>query len=123
MSEESENKVEYFEEHRKPKEIMIRGAGGEAKYTVNEMDGDPLADWMEIIGKRIKTDGKGKTVRSDFKGLHADLISLCLKDAQGNLVSKTTIRHWGAHLQNKLFEMCQEMNGLKDSDKDEEGKD
>jgi len=114
-----------FKDHQEPKVITIHHKDGSKKYTVNELeDGDKLANWMKSISKRMKRDGRGRVTKADFKGMHAELIARCLRYQDTNkLVPYSVIKSWGANVQNNLFSLCQEINGLTDEIQEAEGKD
>lgn len=108
--------------------IKIKGRDGVVRdYTLREMDGDDLGRWMNAIHERL-SEKKGSKFRgnghakTDYRGMHADLISLCLYDADGKRVSKDVIRKWPASLQSTLFKKSQRLNGLDDDAENREGK-
>lgn len=106
--------------------IKMRDQKGVVRdYTIREMKGDALGDWMNLLASKVgQADSRKKKKKSeDFQGLHSELISRCLYDREGNVVPKAMINRWGSTALNKLFDMCQEVNGLKGTFEDTEGKD
>jgi len=113
-----------FKAHEDPEPISIDFGGGKIRhFTLHELeDGVELAKWMRAVSNRIQTDRRGKLIKRDFEGMHADLISRCLKE-NGQPVPLGEIKSWGAKIQNYLFDRAQIKNGLNDQVEAAEGKD
>lgn len=113
-----------IDEHAPEQVVKIRDRGGNVReYVVREMD--DVGKWMNYIAKRVRT-GKDRD-KTDYSGMHSELISLCLyyKDDNGSAarVPKRIVQTWGPKAQNKVFELCQKINGLDTGAEDREGKD
>ena len=97
---------------REEKKIKI----GATVYRVKEMLGVQRDSWMTKMGKRVKTgaDGKPTGTLSDYNGVQADLIELCLYTEDDKPIPLGVAKEWPAKIQAKVFELCQELNGLGD---------
>lgn len=92
--------------------------GVTTKYTLRQMDGaqrdeflNDQARRMEVVG--TNPDGTQQTKISDFTGLHAKLLSLCLtEDATGKPPTLATIQSWPADVQQELYKEAKKLNGL-----------
>ena len=89
-------------------------------YVIREMTGIQRDGWLTSMGGRVKSgaDGKPSGLRS-FENVQADLIFRCLYDASGNPVLLSVIQSWPASAQNKVFKLCQEINGLDEKSEEE----
>lgn len=84
-------------------------------YTVKEMTGQQRDQWLNSMGNRMKMspDGKPSGLKT-YDGIQAGLIGLCLYDKDNVFVPIEKIHQWPASAQVKLFDLCQEVNGLND---------
>jgi protocatechuate 3,4-dioxygenase beta subunit len=111
MSENSQPKPDYFfDDLPVPKVVHIKTKEGVVKqFQLRHMGGPELSAWMELFARRVKAERDGN---HDFDGFQAELITLCLYDENGSRVPASTIKAWHAHIQNGLYDLCQDMNGL-----------
>lgn len=104
---------------RKTKKVKINGK----MHTVTELTGLELSRWRSEVASKIKVGSQGQvTGLNSFVGVEAGLIEKCLKDDTGSFVPSELISTWPASVQSKLFELCQEVNGLSDKAEGEEKK-
>lgn len=117
MSNESEP-LDVFDEHEPSVQVKIRSVDGSIKvYEIGELpEPDGLARWMSLVSVRFPKDKP-----SNFKGMHEDLIELCIT-LNGEKVPRSTINGWGTKLKSRLFDICQRVNGLTDDAVKREGK-
>lgn len=113
---------EVIQAHVEARPVVIETRNGQRNYMMTEMNGDDLAFWMARIQKRFGRKKKSEIGQKDFKGSHADLIYLCIRDDKNQRVPKVMIESWGARALNKLFAIAQDMNGLNDKVEEREGK-
>lgn len=115
---------EVINEHEEERRVRLSNRDGKLQdYTVREMTGNDQAWWMKQVGRRIQVSRSGKPIKQDYEGMHADLIHLCLYGPDGKKVNKTLIQSWGPKCLNRLFALCQEVNGLNDKVSEVEGND
>lgn len=108
--------------HQPPMPVSLRHNGVVMKYEIRELVDEDFAWWMKKVTQRIQTGANGKVIRQDYKGIHADLIHLCLYDTSGRRVPKAMIDLWGAKVKQVLFAKCQKQNGMDRGAENEEGK-
>lgn len=85
------------------------------QYTIQELNGEERDLYMDMGLPRLGEDKKLKTV----KGMQADLLSICLRDSNGELVSKKTILAWPGAVQGGLFEAARDLSGLDEASEEE----
>lgn len=106
---------------RKERKVVLQGAdGAEVHYVLKEMTGILRDRWMNALSKKVNVS-TGKV--TDFTGQMASLIGSCLFDARGVPVPERDIQEFPASVQEALFKLCQEMNGLDKKSADEEKND
>jgi len=94
--------------------IELEGEKGEVKkWKLRELNGTDRNGYLNKMSSRVKTGKDGKSVGiKSFDGFQADLLSLCLYDENGELVSAEDIETLPSNAQQKLFEKAQEISGL-----------
>jgi hypothetical protein len=108
---------------RKEKSVKIVDKDGQPRtYTLREMTGSTRDKWLNFMSNRMKSDENGGRSISRYDDLQSTLISFCLYDDGDKLVPKETVSGWNASALNKLFDLCQKMNGLTDDAAEEEKK-
>lgn len=106
-----------FDLQVKSQTIHVKDLDGQTKeYTISELSGAEMETYMESMNDRVTTtvDEKGntKTALKSFKGMYASLLSLCLQDNTGTLVSSDRIQKFPTSVQKGMFEIAQNLNGL-----------
>ena len=92
--------------------VLENESGQELTYTVKEMNGVELEDYLNSSRKNvIMSDGKVTGMKS-FDGMYANLLSRTVYDENGELVLRPDIDLWPASVQRDLYELAQELNGL-----------
>lgn len=93
-------------------------------YQVVLLVGSDVAKYRKTMGGRVKygTNGRPQGLTS-YEGLEATLISYCLRDPHGAVVPVATIDAWPQPVIKNLFEMCLEMNKMKDMEEKDEKND
>jgi hypothetical protein len=115
---------EVIDTHEEERHVKLRGESGNVEdYAIREMTSSDQAWWMKQVGRRIQVSRSGKPIKQDYEGMHADLIHLCLYGPDGKKVNKAVIQSWGPKCLNRLFALCQEVNGLNDKVSEVEGND
>lgn len=94
--------------------VNITTPEGETKvYVLREMSGAQRDQYLNFVGSRVKCDEKGNPIRmSSHDGIHAALLSRCLEDDQGKLLTKETIEAFPSTALVQLFIAAQTLNGL-----------
>jgi len=102
---------------REEKPVKIDGQS----YTLVEMDGKDRDTYLTKLGERLRhgADGKATGIKN-FDALHATLIALCLRSADGKAVPINTIQTWPARVVTALYDAAMEMNNLGDEKEDAE---
>jgi|SRR6516165_6618233 hypothetical protein len=104
-----------FQIARQEKRILLEGEDGvKRRFVLKEGLGTLRGEWMNFMASRTKLDSKGGIIgMKDFRGMESWLIHRCLFDADtGKQVPQKDIEEWPASLQQRLFKMAQELNGL-----------
>jgi hypothetical protein len=98
-----------------PVEIESSSPGGEtAKYELREMKASVRDRYMDKMSARLQINAKGDVVGiKKFDGMQIDLVSQCLFDKDGKLVSDSTLKEWPSGTVADLFEAAQELNHLR----------
>lgn len=87
---------------------------GGKDYLIVEMQEADLNHWQRFVGTRVQVDRRGKPVKQDYRGMHAELIHQCLRTPDGQRVPRETIQTWGTYAKNRLFALCRSHNGMTD---------
>jgi hypothetical protein len=83
------------------------------EFELISMSGQDATTYQNAKASSIKFDSNGQPVGfNKIADLAPLLISLCLRRKGGGLVSKSTVGKFPYKVQQKLFEVAQEMNGL-----------
>lgn len=117
VQEPGEPEEEDIPDHMPARPIKVGGRG----YLVVDMGGAALSEWTALVMRKVRNERAGKAV--DMEGFHAELICRCLRDRTGTKkIPKPVIKKWGAYALNRVFELCQQVNGLDGGSEDREGK-
>lgn len=91
--------------------------GRVVQYTLRELTGIQRDLWInKAVAAGEAADGEKKT--RDFSNLQASLIAACVYDENDKPFTVDEVAEWPASTQKKLFDKCQEMNGLDDKAED-----
>jgi len=103
------------------KKVIIENTNGEQEeYTIHEMNGDKLEDYLnEQREKVIIKDGSA--VVNNYKGIYSSLLRLTMTGPDDKDVSLALIKTWPSRVQKALFEEAQKLNALNEG-ADEEAK-
>jgi hypothetical protein len=86
-------------------------------YSIQEMTGGQRDAYFTHVGAKTKTSADGTvTGMKDFEGLYSNLLSKTVYDADNKLVPESTLQTWPATVQEQLFKVAQELNGLNKED-------
>ena len=87
--------------------------GVEQTYTLRELTGKQRDTYLNKMGDRMKFNEAGKTEGlSNYEGLQSGLLSLSLRDGNGELVKEVVLQGWPASVLSDLFDVAQELSGL-----------
>jgi len=85
----------------------------EKQYTLTELTGQQRDAYLNVSANRVKMDEKGKvTGIKNFDGLQTHLLSLSMRDPQGQLVLETEIKGWPSTVVEALYAESQKLSGL-----------
>lgn len=105
-----------LERAERPVKIHVPETDETLTYTLREMTGQSRDAYLNFMAGRMRHDQSGKPSGiKNFDGMQADLIARCLFDPDKKRVDPKTISRWPSKVQQALFEVCQEMNGLDES--------
>lgn len=97
--------------------------GNVKKYELREISAAQRDRYMNSLTKRFRLDNTGKPCGiKDFEGLHASLISLCLYNEQGTLVTPQEVNAWPAHVTQTLYKAAESLNKLDAKDEGDKEK-
>lgn len=111
--------VQVFDAHEKPQPFPVREDDGTVSlYWVHPFGDGGVEKWMDIFDARLKTDDEtGRVVSRDAKGLHEDLICLCVRHGESSdskLVDRKVPEAWGTRAKLNAYIRCRNINGLDD---------
>jgi hypothetical protein len=102
----------------KEQPVLITGAdGADRTFTIREMSGSQAEIYLDVLRDRLIFDTgpdgefKVKGVKG-FAGAYESLLSMCLYDQDGKLVSLEAIQLFPSDALKGLFNIAQTMNAL-----------
>jgi hypothetical protein len=115
----SDQNGQVWDDHERPRTVNVRetATGTVKTYTVVEMGDGPYSRYTASMAKRFVKDQD-----PDFVGMREDLIEKCLRTSEGGTVPRSVIEGWGQKLKSRVFAVCQEVNGLGDTEVNKSGK-
>ena len=85
----------------------------EQMHVLRELTGSQRDAYLNKMGTRMKFNEAGKTEGlSNYEGLQSGLLSLSLRDENGELIKDKTLQEWPASVLSDLFDVAQELSGL-----------
>lgn len=102
-----------FSLKRQSQELTLEKEDGqECNCELREMSAAQRDDYLQSLSVRMNRDASGQAAGiSDFKGLHAELLTRCLY-VEGKLVSAEEIQEWPASVLVDLYNIAQQLNKL-----------
>ena len=82
-------------------------------FIMRELVGIQRDAWLNKMKKKGEISTGGAIKVTDFTNLQADLLCMCIYDSNDKLVELKTLQNWPASLQSELWDMAQELSGLK----------
>jgi hypothetical protein len=99
---------------RKEIPLELEGADGTLEtFIMRELAGIQRDAWLNKMKKKGEISTGGAIKVTDFTNLQADLLCMCIYDSSDKLVDLKTIQQWPASLQTELFDLAQDLSGLK----------
>jgi len=86
--------------------------GQEKVYILQELTGAQRDIFLNEMGERLKYTGGKAQGLTNYEGLQAGLVSLCLFDDKKEPVKKEVIQSYPASVLSSLFDAAQELSGL-----------
>lgn len=105
--------------------LQLTAADGSVnEYELREMTAAMRDRYMSALGARVQFNDKGEPAGiKSFDGMQADLITQCLFDSTGKLVTKEEVQSWPASVVSDIFKEAQKLNRLDRDASAEEGGD
>ena len=112
------NKPNVFEIELRTTQVTL----GDLPFTIKELTGSQRDQYLNENLQRMRIDPATGEARgfSNYKGLHTDLLSKCLYDSGGALVTKAMLEALPASSLTGLFKLANSLNSL-DEDEEEAG--
>jgi hypothetical protein len=102
---------------------LIDAEGVTHHYLLTELDGRERDNYLNGLSKRVTSGVNGKTKVSNFDGLQAALLVVCMReqlaDGQTRKLKPEEVQAWPARVQTLLFEKAKAMSGLDDDAEDD----
>ncbi len=103
--------------------ILETTDGTEKNFVLREMVGKDRDAYMTKMGSKMKYSPAGKVIgMKSFDGLQASLLERCFFDEEDKLVSQIEIQAFPTKTQTELFKIANKMNGLDQTDAEEDSK-
>lgn len=95
-------------------EIPIEDKDGKVTiYKLRELDGEQRSDYINFQASKAKYGADGKvTGIKDFKGIETKIVSMCLYDPDGKLVTEAFLNKVPGRLIKKLSALALRISGL-----------
>ena len=93
--------------------------GGQT-FTIKELTGAQRDEYLNKNLGRMRLDpitGEAKGFK-DYKGLHTDLLCMCMYDAEGKVVSKKNLEQLPAATVGGLFKLANDLNALEETEEE-----
>lgn len=95
--------------------VMENADGQEVKYEIRELKAAVRDKYVDKLQGRLKLNNKGEVVGlTQYAGMQADLLTICMYTEEGKLVDKVTLDQWPGTSVQKLFHGAQTLNGFRD---------
>src|SRR5581483_126626 len=96
-----------------PIELENAETGKVENYTLREMTAAERGRFIDGQRANMITNSEGKAIGvRKIEAIHADLLCVCLLDADGKKVPKEVIQDWPAGLVDSLYAEAQKINNL-----------
>jgi len=106
---ETDDNIPTFDAEFEPIPFNVRGADGTVStYRVYEFADGQYAEWIKYLQKAYKD----RTSPPAEEEVQAKLISMCVRNGDGNLVDETTPRVWSVKTRAFVNATCRAVNGL-----------
>lgn len=94
--------------------VNITTVDGESKtYLLKELTSDQRGTFLNKVGKRVKFGIKGAVQgMTDYKLLQEGLLTLCVKDENGESIKAEVLAQWPSHVITELFNAAQTLSGM-----------
>jgi len=92
---------------------MKDGEGDIKTYVLWELTSDQRSTFLNDIGKRAKFTSRGAMQgMSNYKYLQENLLTLCMRDENGEKITKEVLAKYPAHVISELFKAAQTLSAL-----------
>ena len=89
-------------------------AGNEVVYAVHQLTGAQADLLRAAQAAKVDLDNEGNIKEiKDYTGQYTDLLSRCMKDPSGKLVTRDVLDSWPDETLKGLYDVAAEINGLK----------
>lgn len=94
---------------------MENADGQEVKYEIRELKANVRDKYVDRLQGRLKLNSKGEVIGlTQYAGMQADLLTICMHTEEGKLVDKPTLDQWPGTTVQKLFHAAQTLNGFRE---------
>lgn len=94
---------------------MENAEGQEVKYEIRELRASARDKYVDKLQGRLKLNAKGQVIGlTQYAGMQADLLTICMHTDEGKLVDKPTLDQWPGTNVQKLFHAAQTLNGFRE---------
>jgi hypothetical protein len=112
MSANNDNVLRFKSRRKRISVVMEDDDGQEQEFTLREFNDTQRDEWMEFVRERGMTSEEA-AIEKSTAGLQSELVSRCLYDPQGELVTLESLRtEWPATVVTALFMKSLDINGL-----------
>lgn len=101
------------------RKVVLVGEDGatESKFEIRELKAAAREKYMDALSRRLQLDPKGNVVGlKKYEGMQADLLTVCMHEDGGALVTKQTLDAWPGNVVEALFREAQTVNLLRKPD-------
>jgi hypothetical protein len=94
---------------------MENAQGQEIKYELRELKAADRDKYVDKLQGRLKVDKQGNVIGlTQYAGMQADLITICMYDEENKPVDRATLNTWPGTTVTKLFHAAQTLNGFRE---------
>lgn len=95
--------------------VLENGDGQEVKFEIRELKAAQRDKYVDKLQGRLKLNAKGEVIGlTQYAGMQADLLTICMHDEEDKLVTKPVLDQWPGTVVQKLFHAAQTLNGFRE---------
>lgn len=107
-----------FKLRTKTREVtVLNEKDEEIKYQIRELKAAVREKYLDNLSRRLLLDAKGNIIGlKKYEGMQMDLLTICMHDEDGTLVTRPMLDGWPSSTVTALFHAAQCINGLRKED-------